>query len=252
MTAAEGRGRLAGIVRHPVKALGREALEAAELRAGETLPGDRLWALAHEAARLDGAGWAPCTNFLRGASSPALMAVEARLHEDGATLTLTHPARPALTLRPDAEGAALVAWARPLVAEGRPLPAALIRAEGQGMTDAGAPWVSVMSLASHRAVEALAGRALSVHRWRGNLWLEGAEPWAERGWIGREIAAGEAVLRVTEPIGRCRATEADPATGARDLDMLRLLRERWGHTEFGVFAEVVRGGRVAVGDAVAA
>ena len=63
--------RLAAIHRHPVKALGFEELGRTVLTAGGTLPWDRRWAVAHEAAKLDGDGWAPCANFSRGASSPA-------------------------------------------------------------------------------------------------------------------------------------------------------------------------------------
>ena len=244
--------RLAAIHRHPVKALGFEELGRAVLTAGETLPWDRRWALAHERARLDGDGWAPCVNFSRGASSPALMAVTARYDEASGRLTLRHPDRPDLDLDPDAEGAALVDWARPLVAEGRPAPAALVRAAAGGMTDADAPWVSLHTDASRAALAEEAGVPLSRHRFRGNLWVEGAEAWAENGWIGREIRIGEAVLKVMEPIWRCRATEASPETGRRDADTMGAMRAAVGDTTFGVYAEVVTGAEVAVGDPVSA
>jgi uncharacterized protein YcbX len=45
--------RLAQIWRHPIKGHGREALPAVTLSAGATLPFDRAWAVAHEAARLE-------------------------------------------------------------------------------------------------------------------------------------------------------------------------------------------------------
>jgi hypothetical protein len=51
-----------------------------------------------------------------------------------------------------------------------------------------------------------------------------------------------------EPIGRCRATEANPDTGRRDANTLAALEDGWGHTQFGVYAMVRKGGRVAVGD----
>ncbi len=244
--------RLAGIWRHPIKALGREGLEAVGLEAGRTLPFDRAWAVAHEAARLEGEGWQPCVNFSRAASAPRLMAVEARLDEAAGTVTLTHPERPDLTVDPDAEGEALVEWARPLVPEGRAAPVRVVRAGGQGLTDAGDPWLSLHAMASHRAVEEAVGRPLSIHRWRGNLWVEGAGAWEEASWIGRRLRLGEAELRVVEPIHRCRATEADPATGLRDADTLGALRSLRGEEAFGVYAEVVRGGRVALGDALGA
>ncbi|MGI9393180.1 MAG: hypothetical protein ACR2OY_00900 [Boseongicola sp.] len=48
---------------------------------------------------------------------------------------------------------------------------------------------------------------------------------------------------------RCKATMANPDTGRRDLDTLGLLDDL-GHQEFGVYAEVIEGGTLSVGDAV--
>ena len=236
--------------RHPIKGHGVEALERVRLTAGETMPWDRRWAVPHEAARIDGTGWAHCRNFGRGAGSPALMAITAEWDEGIGRMTLRHPDRPDLSFDPDVDGDRFVEWAAPLYPESRPKPAALIRAEGQGMTDAQFPWLSVHSLASLRAVEGAAGRELSLHRWRGNVWLDGPALWEEDEWVGRRLRLGEAVLEVKEPIYRCRATEANPVTGRRDADTLgALTRLRGeGETRFGVYAEVVEGGDVAIDD----
>ena len=57
-------------------------------------------------------------------------------------------------------------------------------------------------------------------------------------------------------IGRCSITQQDPETGVKSFDTLKLIHEARGQmptTEplpFGVHAEVVEPGRVAVGDAV--
>ena len=71
-------GRLAQICRHPIKGHGREDLASVRLLAGECLPWDRHWAVAHEAAKLKD-GWNPCVNFARGAKAPQLMAKTSRL-----------------------------------------------------------------------------------------------------------------------------------------------------------------------------
>ena len=42
---------------------------------------------------------------------------------------------------------------------------------------------------------------------------------------------------------------ANPETGKRDVDTLDLLNEL-GHQEFGVYAEVIDGGEIALGDTV--
>jgi hypothetical protein len=242
--------RLARLFRHPIKGHGREELAEVELTAGACLPWDRHWAVAHDAARLTD-GWNPCVNFARGAKAPALMAVEARLDEDRARLTLTHPERPAITFRPDdpADLPRFLAWAAPLNPPDRAQPARIVSA-GRGMTDSDFPSVSILSLASLADLSARMGQDLSVHRWRGNLWIAGLDPWAEWGWIGLDLRIGPAVLRIKERITRCMATATSPETGRIDADTLGALAAGYGHQDFGLYAVVVRGGRIAAGDPV--
>ena len=57
------------------------------------------------------------------------------------------------------------------------------------------------------------------------------------------------------PVPRCATTTRDPSTGQRDLDTLRAIAAYRGRRDgkdidFGVYAQVVRPGRVRVGDAV--
>ncbi|HDR28164.1 MOSC domain-containing protein [Rhodovulum sp.] len=242
--------RLAQIWRHPVKGHGAEMLEAVRLEAGRALPWDREWAVAHEAARTDGTTWAPCANFSRGAKAPELMAIMARLDEAAEIVTLSHPARPDLTFFPDREEAALLDWVAPLMPADRAAPARIVRVPGRGMTDTDFPSVSILGLASLCALSDAVGQPLDPRRFRGNFWIEGLAPWEEFDWIGRRLRLGEAELEVCERIGRCMATSVNPETGKRDADTLGALERHWGHTDLGVYARVVTGGRVALGDQV--
>jgi hypothetical protein len=247
--------RVARLIRHPIKSAGFEEVGEAELAPGAAFPFDRVWAVAHAAARLqEPPAWAPKLQFLRGWGSAALMAVSCRSEPAARRVTLSHPARPTATFAPDQAGdaARLIDWLRPLWPETRPDPARVVAVPGQALTDQDAPLVSINSLASLAVLEAAAGRALSLHRWRGNIWVEGWAPGAELDLIGREITIGTARLRVEEAIVRCRATAANPETGESDVDTMALLERTWGHTDFGVFARVIEGGRVATGAQVAA
>ncbi|MEO1399238.1 MAG: molybdenum cofactor biosysynthesis protein, partial [Pseudomonadota bacterium] len=80
---------LAQIWRHPLKAIGREALDQVTLTPDRWLPYDRLWAVAHERSKLGGNGWEKKVNFLRGVTDPALMAVTSQLDEVSGILTLS-------------------------------------------------------------------------------------------------------------------------------------------------------------------
>lgn len=246
--------RLGHICRHPIKSVGFETLETTTLSAGRTLPLDREWAVAHDAAKFgpDLDAWAPKMNFLRGVSGPLLMAISAATDESARSLRLSHPAAGSITLRPDdpADCARLIAWLTPLWPDGRPAPAFVARVPGQAMTDMPDPFVSILNTASNRALGQRLGKDLSIHRWRGNLWIDGMEPFAEFALVGRTLAIGTARLEVRQPITRCKATTVDPATGVVDADTLGGLEAGWGHQDFGVYAAVIAGGEIRAGDRV--
>jgi uncharacterized protein len=244
---------IAHLVRHPIKSAGYETVDQAALTKDAAFPFDRVWAIAHAAARLpDPIAWAPKLQFLRGWGSSQLMAISCRTDPEAGEVTLSHPQRPTTTFRPDdpTDAARLLDWMRPLWPGNRPEPARVIRVPGQAMTDQDQPLISLNSLASLADLEARMGRALGLHRWRGNIWVDGWAPWAELGIVGQTIAIGSARLRVEAPIGRCRATGANPETGEQDADTMAALEQSYGHTDFGVFVRVVEAGTVAPGDEV--
>lgn len=242
MTAA-----LAHIWRYPIKGIGAEQLDRVTLEPDRPLPGDRAWAVLEEGGDT-AEGWRPCRNFLRGAKGPSLMAITAR--SDGAVIHLSHPERPDLSLAPATGAAELFEWLAPIYPDHRRPPARLVASPPEGMSDAPFPSVSILGLSALRALSQKAGRPLDPRRFRGNLWIEGLAPWEEFDLVGRTIRIGEAVLDVTERITRCRATEANPETGRRDVNLLDVLDEGWGHTDFGVYARVTQGGEIAPGAAV--
>ncbi len=118
------------------------------------------------------------------------------------------------------------------------------------MTDTAFPSISIISQASNAALSHQMGTDLSMERWRGNLWLTDIPAWAEFDWIGKALHIGDAVLRVKERITRCKATTANPETGIIDADTLAALNQTYGHPDFGVYAEVIKGGAIAANDKV--
>ncbi len=242
--------KVAHLYRHPIKAIGVEEIGAVALSSGKTMPLDRVWAVAHEAAKVSpGIGdWARCLNFVRGASSPGLMAVRVRVNGDE-TLTLTHPERPDLTLDPESQGAALVDWVRPICDPNRAAPSFVYRAD-TGITDSSWASVSILGLGSLEALGGRLGKPLSPLRFRGNVWVDGLDSWEEFSWVGKTLRIGEVEFEVRERIERCTATTVDPETGKPDADTLGALEEGWGHRDLGVKAVVTKGGRIATGDAV--
>ena len=135
----------------------------------------------------------------------------------------------------------------------------LVRTDQPGGTRQGNPASlvsrsSVAELARHAGVEAVDAR-----RFRMLIELDGSAPHEEDAWVGRRIAVGDAILRVTERDARCAITTQDPDSGQRDLDTLRtiiayrgLMPDATGAPKamFGVLAAVEQPGRVRPGDRV--
>lgn len=238
--------------RHPIKSHGREPLDSVTLIAGHTMPGDRVWAVAHEASKADPTKWVPCANFSRGSKAPELMAINAQLDDATGRVTLSHPKRPDLTFSPGsaADLPGFLDWVKPLMPANRAASARIIRVPDRGMTDTDYPSVTLCNWASHRAVETAMGHELSPLRWRGNIWFDLGTAWAEHDWIDRRVQIGEAVFKIRERVVRCLATTANPKTGVRDADTLKVLKDTWGHQDFSVYAEVIQGGAIKTSDAV--
>ena len=68
--------------------------------------------------------------------------------------------------------------------------------------------------------------------------------------MGQTIQVGGALLRVTKRIVRCAATQVNPETAVRDADPVQELQRLYGHSDLGIHAEVIEGGRFALGDGV--
>ncbi len=246
--------RIEHIYRYPVKGLTAEALEEVQLSPGACLPHDRRFALAQGDAPFDAAApaWLPKRHF-------ACLAMNARL-------ALLHsafdPRSGVLAIRPP-EGAPLLGDTRTeagrnaiagflaaqLGPEARGTPR-FVEAEGHNFTDVARKCVSIIGLASLHALEATAGTRLDPLRFRANIYVSGGLPWAEFDLLGQEIQLGTARLRVFKRISRCPATEVNPETAERDADPPRWLRQHFGHADLGIYAEVLEGGRIAVGDAL--
>jgi uncharacterized protein YcbX len=117
-----------------------------------------------------------------------------------------------------------------------------------------------VSLVSAGTLDRLAREAgepsVDGRRFRMLFAIDGVEPHAEDGWVGRRIAVGDAVVGLRGLVGRCAVTTHDPDTGIPDLDTLRILAGYRSDVEseeplpIGVWGGVEQAGQVRVGDRV--
>ncbi|MGC8476460.1 MAG: MOSC domain-containing protein [Acetobacteraceae bacterium] len=247
--------RIEYLYRYPVKGLSAEALEAAEVEPGGAIPWDRAFALAQGDAGFDPAhpAFLPKYHFMCQMKNASIAGLRALFDPRSGRLAIT--ARDGAGVSADALSAAgreqIGAFlARYLGEEARGQPR-FVHASGHVFGDQRGAVVSLIGLASWRDYEARVGARRQRRRFRANIWFSGAAPFAELDWVGRELQVGGAVLRVRKRIARCPATEVNPETATRDADPVAELRALYGHPDLGVVADVIEGGRFAVGDAIA-
>jgi len=246
--------RIENLCRYPVKGLTAEALESAEVVAGDSIPWDRAFALAQGDTAFDPGtpGWLPKTKFMCQMKNASIAALFSCFEPRSGLLTIRAPDGAAIAenaLSPVGRDRIARFLGDYLGDEARGTPRFHYTA-GHSFCDQPNKGLSLINVASLREYESRVGARRHRRRFRANVWFSGATPWAERLWIGRQIQIGGAVLRVLKPIVRCPATEVNPVTAVRDAAPVAELHRLFGHSELGVHAEVVEGGRIAVGDAI--
>jgi len=90
-------------------------------------------------------------------------------------------------------------------------------------------------------------------RFRPNLVVTGAKPWAEDAWPGLRVRVGEAVFQAAGPCGRCVVTTIDQDTGEKGRQPLRVLGRYRNHDQrlmFGINLVPEILAEIAVGDPV--
>ncbi|MFN7085664.1 MAG: MOSC domain-containing protein [Burkholderiales bacterium] len=251
--------KAAGIYRYPVKGLSPEPLERVTLASGECLPHDRRFALARAATRFDPArpAWLPKANFFMLMRDAVLAQLRTRFDEQSGFFTVERGGRTLLRARitDDAGRAAIDAFFADFLKDAPGGPPRTVEAPSHTFSDARQKpgsttykYVSLVNLASVGELEKVVRTAVDPLRFRANFYLSGLSAWNELDWVGSEVMAGNARLRVVSPITRCAATSVNPVTATRDLNVPAVLREKFGRDTMGVYAEVVGGGEVAVGD----
>jgi uncharacterized protein YcbX len=248
--------KIEAIYRYPVKGLSAERLESTRLRAGETIPADRLYAIENGPSGFDPAAPAclPKQRFLMLMRNERLARLKARF--DAASHVLAIELEGATVacgdLRTRTGRASIESFLADFCADELRGPPRVLHANGHSFSDVARKVVSIINLASVAQIENAVGAPVDPLRFRGNLYVSGWPAWHEFSLVGREMRIGTAAtVKVVKRIQRCAATEVDPLTAARDLPIPRMLLQTFGHADCGIYAEVVGDGEIAEGDAVA-
>jgi MOSC domain-containing protein len=250
---------ISAIYRYPVKGLSAEQIDRVALMPGECLPHDRRFAIALGSTFFDPQQpeWLAKTHFLMLMRDEKLAQLHTRFEADSGILTIAENGRVSLRAgMTEPQGRRAVAeFFESFLGGAVSGPLRVVAAPGHAFADARRrpnattdKYVSLINRASIAALEAAMGAAVDPLRFRANLYFDGVSAWCEHDWIDAEIIVGAARLRVLSPITRCAATQVNPVTAKRDLDIVAALGRAFGHVNMGVYAEVLAGGEIAVGD----
>ncbi|MEX1306266.1 MAG: MOSC domain-containing protein [Rhodovibrionaceae bacterium] len=242
------------IYRYPVKGLSGERLERIPVEAEQALPDDRRFALAHGASKFNPSDpvWVPKSNFFMLAKDEKLAQLGIDYDAESEILSILRNGKQVSRGKiTDPVGRTLLEQflSSFLADSGRGTPK-IVEAPGGTLMDASDKVVSILNLESVKDLERVTRTPVDPRRFRTNFWIEGAAAWQEFDWVGREFSLGGVRLKAVEAIERCAATNVNPDTAERDMNIPLTLRRGFDHICMGIYAQILSDGEIAVGDAL--
>lgn len=223
------RLNVAALHRYPVKSVLGEQLTAVDLDE-RGVAGDRAWSVRTAAGKL---GSGKATKRFEA----VIGLLELRACTSDGRVEVTFPSGDTYDVTdPDAAGHLSRHIGQPLT---------FVPEVGVSHFDDGP--VSLIGLASVRALGEARGEPVDPARFRANIHVDTVEPFIEDEWIGRQMRIGSAALEVVLPSPRCVMINMKTAELPAQPGNLAAIGQLHGQC-LGVIARVVKPGRVAVGD----
>lgn len=247
-------GRVHALYRYPIKGMTPQPLVSVNVKANETFPFDRAYAIENGPGRFDPAApkHLPKINFLMLMRDEKIATLRSEFDERDHSLTLYRDGKQVV------RGVLTSKLGRNMIEQfiaaymekslrGAPK---IVSAAGHSFSDVAAKCVHIVNLASVSSLERTVGSAIDPLRFRANIYIDGLEPWQEFQLIDRRIRIGDVEVMPWHRTVRCEATNVDPVTGRRDLAIPQALLREFGHSDFGIYARILSDGALNEGDPV--
>ena len=108
-----------------------------------------------------------------------------------------------------------------------------------------------ISLLNNKSIEDFKDKTkqeIESQRFRGNIYIDGIEPWEERGWIGKIVKINNISFKIEKNIPRCVAINLKPNSDNNSLNLLQLLKKTYNHFDMGVYMTALDDGLINIGD----
>jgi uncharacterized protein YcbX len=254
MRAMSDPARVDSLYRYPVKGLSSEKLKSVSLTPEATFPADRAFAIENGPSGFNPAApaWQPKIKFLCLMRNAKLAALETNYDDASGVLVVTKDGVPMVeaSLKTEAGRAAIEYFFQEFMGGEARGPMKVLEAPGHSFSDVAAKVAHIVNLATVEDLAATINKEVHPLRFRANIYLDGWEPWSEFDLIGKTIRVGSAELQITKRVVRCAATEVNPETAERDIDVPEAIWRKTGENDLGIYARVVAAGKIAPGDKV--
>ena len=110
--------------------------------------------------------------------------------------------------------------------------------------------VSLLNIQSINDFQKKIDKKIETSIFRGNICIDGIEPWKEREWIGKVIKINNVSFKVEKNIPRCVAINLKPQTDDNSFNLLQLLKKTYNHFEMGIYLTAIDDGEINIGNSV--
>ena len=108
--------------------------------------------------------------------------------------------------------------------------------------------ISLLNVQSINDFERKTNKKIEASIFRGNICIDGIEPWKEREWIGKIIKINNVSFKVEKNIPRCVAINLKPQTDDNSFNLLQSLKKTYNHFDMGIYLTALNEGKIEVGN----
>ncbi len=110
--------------------------------------------------------------------------------------------------------------------------------------------VSLLNIQSINDFEKKVNKKIEASIFRGNICVDGIDPWKEREWIGKTIKINNVSFKVEKNIPRCVAINLKPQSDDNSLNLLQLLKKNYNHFDMGIYLTALDDGEINIENTV--
>ena len=110
--------------------------------------------------------------------------------------------------------------------------------------------VSLLNIESINDFQKKINNKVESSIFRGNIFIDGIEPWKERKWIGKIIKINGVSFKVEKNIPRCVTINLKPQTEDNSFNLLQSLKKTYNHFEIGIYLTALDDGEINIGNTI--